>query len=208
MVQIRTNAPSGFRLAAGVPLRAWLSAGSTGHGAGNPPLFPAISPDQLAPIVRVGTDGERELVMARWGMPGPPQFGGAPITNIRNRRPASVKLRVWATARKLSRWVGSNMTDPVITMLFHQIQLMVCAALAKRYANAGRRAAAPAGRPPRLRQGSKGYLEIKRLLFDYDETLAREVICSQAIWQIAWFHERIDVLDGAELRHEALKALF
>ena len=22
--------------------------------------------------------------MARWGMPGPPQFGGAPITNIRN----------------------------------------------------------------------------------------------------------------------------
>ena len=27
---------------------------------------------------------ERELVMARWGMPGPPQFGGAPITNIRN----------------------------------------------------------------------------------------------------------------------------
>ena len=29
-------------------------------------------------------------------------------------------------------------------MLFHQIQLMVCAALAKRYANAGRGAAAPA----------------------------------------------------------------
>ena len=26
----------------------------------------------------------RELVMARWGMPGPPQFGGAPITNIRD----------------------------------------------------------------------------------------------------------------------------
>ena len=28
---------------------------------------------QLAPIARVGTDSERELVMARWGMPGPPQ---------------------------------------------------------------------------------------------------------------------------------------
>ena len=38
----------------------------------------------MAPIVRNGVDGERELVMARWGMPGPPQFGGAPITNIRN----------------------------------------------------------------------------------------------------------------------------
>jgi putative SOS response-associated peptidase YedK len=34
---------------------------------GNLPLFPANFPDQLAPIVRVGADGERELVMARWG---------------------------------------------------------------------------------------------------------------------------------------------
>jgi putative SOS response-associated peptidase YedK len=25
-----------------------------------------------------------EPVMARWGMPGPPQYGGAPVTNIRN----------------------------------------------------------------------------------------------------------------------------
>ena len=33
---------------------------------GNLPLFPAIFPDQLAPIVRKGPDGERELVMARW----------------------------------------------------------------------------------------------------------------------------------------------
>jgi len=84
-------------------LRAWLIAGSTGHGAGNPPLFPAISPDQLAPIVRVGADGERELVMARWGMPGPPQFGGAPITNIRN-----VKSAHWR------RWLGpaSRCLDP------------------------------------------------------------------------------------------------
>jgi len=34
-------------------------------------------------------------VMARWGMPGPPQFGGAPITNIRN-----VKSPHWR------RWLG------------------------------------------------------------------------------------------------------
>jgi putative SOS response-associated peptidase YedK len=52
--------------------------------SGNLPLFPSIFPDQLAPIVRRGPDGERELVTARWGMPGPPQFGGQPVTNIRN----------------------------------------------------------------------------------------------------------------------------
>jgi putative SOS response-associated peptidase YedK len=51
---------------------------------GNLPLFPGIFPDQMAPIVRARADGERELVMARWGMPGPPQYGGALITNIRN----------------------------------------------------------------------------------------------------------------------------
>ena len=33
--------------------------------AGNLPPLPAIFPDQLAPIVRVAEDGEREL-MARW----------------------------------------------------------------------------------------------------------------------------------------------
>ena len=64
---------------------------------GNLPLLPAIFPDQLAPIVRVGPDDERELVMARWGMPGPLQFGGAPITNIRN-----VKSPHWR------RWLGKG----------------------------------------------------------------------------------------------------
>jgi putative SOS response-associated peptidase YedK len=51
---------------------------------GNLPLLPGIFPDQTAPTVRNDIDGERELVMARWGMPGPPQYGGAPVTNIRN----------------------------------------------------------------------------------------------------------------------------
>jgi putative SOS response-associated peptidase YedK len=51
---------------------------------GNLPLLPGIFPDQTAPIVRNDIDGERELVLARWGMPGPPQYGGAPVTNIRN----------------------------------------------------------------------------------------------------------------------------
>jgi putative SOS response-associated peptidase YedK len=43
----------------------------------------AVDLTQL-PQRRNGANGERELVMARWGMPGPPQYGGAPVTNIRN----------------------------------------------------------------------------------------------------------------------------
>ncbi len=50
----------------------------------NLPPLPGIFPDQTAPIVRIDIDGERELVMARCGMPGPPQYGGALETNIRN----------------------------------------------------------------------------------------------------------------------------
>ncbi|EKS34329.1 SOS response-associated peptidase [Afipia broomeae] len=50
---------------------------------GNLPAFPAIFPDNEAPVVRNGIGG-RELIRMRWGMPSPPQFGGAPITNIRN----------------------------------------------------------------------------------------------------------------------------
>ena len=30
---------------------------------------PAIFPDQMAPVVRTGPDGVRELVMMRWGFP-------------------------------------------------------------------------------------------------------------------------------------------
>ena len=54
--------------------------------AGNLPPLPGLFPDYLAPIVRNASDGARELAMARWGMPGPSQFGGAPITNIRNTK--------------------------------------------------------------------------------------------------------------------------
>jgi putative SOS response-associated peptidase YedK len=36
---------------------------------GNLPPLPGIFPDYMAPIVRNGGDGKRELVMARWGMP-------------------------------------------------------------------------------------------------------------------------------------------
>lgn len=53
---------------------------------GNLPPLPGIFPDYTAPVVRNAPDGVRELAMLRWGMPGPPQFGGAPITNIRNTK--------------------------------------------------------------------------------------------------------------------------
>jgi putative SOS response-associated peptidase YedK len=53
---------------------------------GNLPTFPGVFPDYLAPVVRNASDGVRELAMLRWGMPGPPQFGGAPVTNIRNTK--------------------------------------------------------------------------------------------------------------------------
>ena len=54
--------------------------------SGNLAPMPGVFPDYLAPIVRNAPDGVRELMLARWGMPGPPQFGGAPITNIRNTK--------------------------------------------------------------------------------------------------------------------------
>src|SRR4051812_29449384 len=59
--------------------------GMTDDRTGNLPPLPGIFPDYTAPIVRNQVcGGIKEMVMARWGMPGPPQFGGAPVTNIRN----------------------------------------------------------------------------------------------------------------------------
>jgi putative SOS response-associated peptidase YedK len=59
--------------------------------AGNVPSLPSIFPDQMAPIVRVGEDGKRELIMMRWGFPSPPVFGNPrPVTNVRN-----VKSNYW-----------------------------------------------------------------------------------------------------------------
>jgi putative SOS response-associated peptidase YedK len=46
--------------------------------------------------VRNSADGERELVVARWGMSGHPVWGG-PVTNIRNV--ASPHWRGWLSAR-------------------------------------------------------------------------------------------------------------
>jgi putative SOS response-associated peptidase YedK len=63
---------------------------------GNLPPLPAIFPDMMAPTVRCASDdGERGLVMMRWGMPCPPQIAGPPVTNIRN-----TKSQHWR------RWLG------------------------------------------------------------------------------------------------------
>ncbi len=66
--------------------------GALNHSVGNLPSMPAIFPDYEAPVVR-HNDADRELVMMRWGMPSPPQFGGGPITNIRNT--TSAHWRRW-----------------------------------------------------------------------------------------------------------------
>ena len=50
---------------------------------GDLPLFPSICPEQLAPIARIGADGERELVLARWGIPFAAPVRKVPITRIR-----------------------------------------------------------------------------------------------------------------------------
>ena len=56
---------------------------------GNLPQLPGIFPDYEAPIVRTAEDGERELLLARWGMPSPAfalkgKKVDKGVTNIRN----------------------------------------------------------------------------------------------------------------------------
>jgi putative SOS response-associated peptidase YedK len=38
---------------------------------GNLPPMPGVYPDYRAPVIRNGADGEREMALARWGMPSP-----------------------------------------------------------------------------------------------------------------------------------------
>ena len=73
----------------------WLRA--TRDNAGNLPPLPGVFPDYPAPIVRM-VDGERELTMARWGMPSPVfalkvRTTDPGVTNVRNT--ASPHWRCW-----------------------------------------------------------------------------------------------------------------
>jgi putative SOS response-associated peptidase YedK len=65
---------------------------------GNLPPMPGIFPDYSAPIVRNASDGERELTLARWGMPSPVfalkgRNSDSGVTNFRNV--ASPHWRRW-----------------------------------------------------------------------------------------------------------------
>lgn len=55
---------------------------------GNMPELPGIYPDYFAPIVRLDAQGEREIVLARWGMPSlkdaPTEKPNRGTTNIRH----------------------------------------------------------------------------------------------------------------------------
>jgi putative SOS response-associated peptidase YedK len=52
--------------------------------AGNLPALPAIFPDNMAPVVRLGDDGRRKLEMLRWGFPPAPGKDNRPVTNARH----------------------------------------------------------------------------------------------------------------------------
>ena len=73
---------------------------------GNLPPIPSIFPDYPAPIVRNAPDGARELALARWGMPCPPQFGSAPVTNIRNTKSAHWRRWLGPANRCVVPWTS------------------------------------------------------------------------------------------------------
>jgi putative SOS response-associated peptidase YedK len=71
---------------------------------GNLPPIPGVFPEYAAPIVRNAEDGERELTMARWGMPSPKfaiesRNSDPGVTNIRNV--ASPHWRRWLGVESL-----------------------------------------------------------------------------------------------------------
>ncbi|MFZ2030982.1 MAG: SOS response-associated peptidase family protein [Vitreimonas sp.] len=43
-----------------------------------------VFPKSFGPVIKLDADGKPEWAKMRWGLPGPPQFGSAPVTNIRN----------------------------------------------------------------------------------------------------------------------------
>lgn len=43
-----------------------------------------VFPKSFGPVLKLGENGKLEWQKRRWGLPGPPQFGSAAVTNIRN----------------------------------------------------------------------------------------------------------------------------
>jgi putative SOS response-associated peptidase YedK len=79
------------------PAEARLFLKLTEDRTGNQPPLPAVFPDQMAPVVRAGRDGVREMLAMRWGLPGPESAGARPVTNIRNTE--SAWWRPWLEPR-------------------------------------------------------------------------------------------------------------
>ncbi|WP_113156006.1 SOS response-associated peptidase [Nitratireductor sp. OM-1] len=73
-----------------------------------------VYPNRYAPIVRVGKDGEREMVRARWGMPTPPMFikgkHDSGVTNIRNA--GSAHWRRWLDPENRSLVPATSFAEP------------------------------------------------------------------------------------------------
>jgi uncharacterized protein (TIGR04255 family) len=83
---------------------------------GNLPPLPGVFPDYAAPIVRNAPYGERELMMARWGMPSPAfalkgSNSDPGVTNVRNV--ASPHWRRWlgVESRCVVPFNGSERAD-------------------------------------------------------------------------------------------------
>ncbi|GAB0119803.1 SOS response-associated peptidase [Acidisoma sp. 7E03] len=77
---------------------------------GNLPPMPGIFPDYAAPIVR-NAEGGRELALARWGMPTPPQFLGnrktdIGVTNIRNTKSPHWRRWLGVESRCVVPWTS------------------------------------------------------------------------------------------------------
>jgi putative SOS response-associated peptidase YedK len=67
-----------------------------GDRAGNMPSLPAVFPDGMAPTVMArSNDGERELLMMRWGFPSSSPKGPSLVTNVRN-----TECRYWRSYLK------------------------------------------------------------------------------------------------------------
>lgn len=58
-----------------------------------------VFPKSFGPVIRRNDEGKLEWAKMRWGLPGPPQFGGAPVTNIRNTKSAHWRPLLGPTQR-------------------------------------------------------------------------------------------------------------